>query len=606
MTKPTIAQRQSTRTSIIYFSTMMLFILVLWPGCHDHQEASLIEQSEPTYDFSSSDMLVDWEAPFSTHPRRIRLSLGEVEGHIEESAVGPTISFKGIPYAQPPVGELRLQPPQAISPWEGVFSADVFGPICPQGGILTDDEAPQSEDCLSLNIWGPVDETGQSLIKDKALPVMVWIHGGGFIQGSGRFRLYNGARMAARGQVVVVTLNYRLGLLGFLNTRRLAIERDGQDELSHARQVGNFGIQDQLLALSWIKSHIGDFGGNPENITIFGESAGGFSICALLSSPLSDELFERAIIQSGGGCDGFEALGDRGESITQTEAERKASDILNAFGCTDLVGEQLHSCLRTLPVSDFLDRASVAGESALGLPLLGPVTDGGLIQGRLDQLVREGKVNVPDLIIGSNADEMTLFTYNLPINLAFYQQTVNAFFGSLADRIFELYPAEDRLEAREAYNQLVGDIIFVCPTLKLASRLSQLDQTNNQKIWVYHFVHSLSNGFPSLLGATHGLEIPFVFNNSHIELFGSTANPEDERLSEQMSDTWIQFARYGEPESTEVSWPVYRSSLSDDEENVINRGQVMLWKVNPEVTGMPLKEGRCQVLNELGLLIGAE
>ena len=436
---------------------------------------------------------------------------------------------------------------------------------------------------------------------------MVWIHGGGFVAGSGSFNLYNGAHLAARGEVVVVTVNYRLGLLGFLNTRRLANNevsgfQGESDELTHARQVGNFGIQDQVLALRWVQDHIRDFGGDPDNVTVFGESAGGFSICALLGSSLSEGLFERVIIQSGGGCNGFVALGERGEELATTVVEQSAATSLESMGCAGLSGVELHECLSTVPLETVISSASAGGESILGLPQLGPVTDGVLIKGRPDQMIRDGALDPPSILIGSNADEMTLFTFNLPIDLDFYQSSVEGGFGFLANSIFNLYPAEDDQEARAAYNALLSDLIFICPKLKFAATVSDNNRDQDANIWVYHFTHTLSSGLPSLLGATHALEIPFVFNNSHLELYGASASEEDKQLSLQMSDSWINFARTGDPSLPELAWPAYRSTESPS----IDEGQIMEWSVSPNLFNIPIRMGRCQQLNELNLLRGIE
>lgn len=593
-----------TPERLLCWATLLLSTFV-YTSCDSESSSSMTDHpltDMGVEDMSSStrDMTVDMNVS-ERSPQEVILSLGRIEGTVEESALGPVISFKGIPYAKPPIGELRLRPPQAVQPWETLFRADSFGPTCPQDGALTNRDAPQSEDCLTLNIWTPTDESGQGIAREANKPVMVWIHGGGFVQGSGSFEVYNGARLSKRGAVVVVTLNYRLGLMGFLNTRRLAddsyIGSEGESaELNHARQVGNFGIQDQVLALKWIKEHIAHFGGDPENITIFGESAGGFSICSLLSSPLSEGLISRAIIQSGGGCNGFTPLGDQGEVLAETTAEQSSTRILSELGCSDLRGGALHDCLEALSTEDLLNGANAASVSVLGLPELGPVTDGHIIPNRLDHLIRDGVVSPIPTLIGSNEDEMTLFTFNSPITLELYSMT-RAFFGPLADMILELYPATNDQEARVSYNQLFSDLIFVCPTLLFASTMVQ----QSEDIWVYHFTHRLSNGPLVLLGSTHALEIPFVFNNTHIELYGSSANEIDKRLSDQMSEAWLSFAHTGSPSTDELNWPRY---APPDPSSRIDDGKLMLWGDPPMLNSEEIRAGRCQKLKDLGLLRG--
>ena len=587
-------------------TVIRLFSLVLWPllsvGCHTNSLRSDEIASKDMEVLDMLDMRENDQRVRSLDPTEVLLDLGRLVGSLEETELGKVISFKGVPYANPPIDALRFRPPSPVQPWGAALIADHFGATCPQEGILINSDEPQSEDCLTLNIWAPTDESGQALARDAKAPVMVWIHGGGFSQGSGSFELYHGARLSARGDAVVVTMNYRLGLLGFLATRKLADDSHeglvGEDaELSHARQVGNFGIQDQLLALEWIKSHIAHFGGDPENVTVFGESAGGFSICALLSSPLSNGLLDRVIIQSGGGCTGFPPLSDQDSSLEESQTEQNSTSVLDELGCSALSGADLHRCLEALSIDDLLRGINTLGESALGLQEIGPVTDGALILGRLDHLIRDGLIEPKPTLIGSNADEMTLFTFNISITLDSFLADVELFFGPVADNIFALYPAMDHREARQAYNDLLADLIFICPTLLFASTIS----TRSNEVWVYHFTHSLANGPISTLGATHALEIPFVFNNTEVEIYGSSANEADKRLSDLMSDAWLSFARSGDPNTEAISWPTYTSSQS---ETRIDQGSVMLWHDIPRVSEAPIRAGRCQILKELGVLNG--
>ena len=547
-------------------------------------------------DSQSLDMSVSLE------PRQVETTYGILEGSTVETSYGPVLSFKGIPYAQAPIGELRFKPPQMVNHWSGVKSAQDFGYSCPQTGLLSMEEN-QNEDCLSLNIWGPADDSGLFFKDGTARPVMVWIHGGGFVQGSGSFPLYNGARLAKRGDVLVITLNYRLGVFGFLNTRRLSQGNEvpylqpraqESEELYLARQESNFGIQDQILALQWIKEEIGNFGGDPNNITIFGESAGGFSVCALLSSPLAQGLFKQAIIESGGGCNGFVQLSGENSAV-----EQASQSILTHLNCADLEGATLHTCLEGKTTEEILDSTTMAGTNVFGLSQLGPVVDGQIIPDRTDHLLRDGRGSQVPIMIGSNADEMTLFSYNTPMNLMIFSNLLNGTFGLLSDRISALYPAETDQEARQAYNQLMSDLIFICPSLKFAATLSETNEYFAERVWVYHFEHKVLSGLPALLGATHALEIPFVFNNYHQEFYGAQANEGDQLLSDLMSDTWLQFAKTGQMNTEEITWPSYRE---EGEYSMIDEGHVLRWKVNPEVTSEPIRAGRCSSLNNLNLI----
>lgn len=563
-----------------------------------------LDMNSPGLDMNSPEL--DMNSPESLTRYQVTTAIGTLQGSPEETTYGSSLSFKGIPYAQPPVQTLRFKPPQASEPWEGIREVTRYGASCLQSDTLITETDVMSEDCLTLNIWTPAEEGGERIRSGDPRAVMVWIHGGGFTQGSGSFSMYNGARLSTRGDVVVVTLNYRLGVLGFLNTRRLLKNADEEESnadvtsaMVQAKQVGNFGIQDQLHALQWIQDHIHAFGGDPNRVTVFGESAGGFSICALLGSPLSEGLFHQAIIESGGGCNGFADLG----ADEQSEVEQSTSRIIEFLGCDMLSGQALHDCLESRSTEAILESTEAAGKSVLGLDQMGPSTDGVLIQGRADRLIQEGAINAPKIMVGSNADEMTLFTYNFPISLDTYEQFIWGTFGLASNRILTLYPAENDEEARTSYNNLLGDLIFVCPSLKLASTLTAPGSQYAHEVWVYHFMHTLTNGLLAPLGATHALEIPFVFNNYHLEFYGTTATAEDRTLSDQMSDAWLNFAKTGNPSTETLDWPPYRSLGVEGE---VDDGVIMRWRVDPSIDQAPFREGRCHELEELNLLRGIE
>ena len=513
-------------------------------------------------------------------PHQVLTRQGVLEGVTEETSYGETLTFKGIPYATPPIGPLRLRAPQPPLGWEGVYRADHFGASCPQRGLLTDRSAEQDEDCLTLNVWRPVEENREGSREGVGLPVMVWVHGGGFLQGSGSASLYNGARLARRGEVIVVTLNYRLGVLGFLNTRRL--EGEGLDQ-------ANFGLQDQLMALTWVQENIARFGGDPTNVTLFGESAGGFSVCALLASPQAEGLFSKAIIQSGGGCNGLSALEE--PLNTASTLERRAEAIIQAIGCVSdsgeaMTGGSLRSCLEEAPVEVFLDASVASGKSLLGLDQLGPSQDGHLIIGRADQMIKEGQRPSLPVIIGSNSAEMSLFTLTVPVTLAGYESLVQEHAGPHVERILERYPATDDASAKEAFQALFGDLIFNCPTLSFAEAF----EATEHPAWVYYFDHALTSGLPATLGATHALEVPFVFNNYLQPLYGADFSATDAQLSDQLTDLWASFAHEGAPSVVGIEWPAYRT------------GSVAHLRAPTEVLNEPLRGGRCAELAELELI----
>src|SRR5580692_1034001 len=309
---------------------------------------------------------------------------------------GDLWSFSGIPYARAPEGELRWHPPVAPEPWTEIREASTFGPIAPQptaaGGITSPSDPvasePQSEDCLSLNVWTP--ELPDAPIKPgDGRPVMVWIHGGGFTTGSGSVFLYRGGDLVRNGDAVVVTINYRLGALGFLGHPSL---RDAEGN------VGNWGLHDQVAALRWVRDNIAQFGGDPANVTIFGESAGGFSVSALLGTPGAAGLFRRAIVESGGV-----------HVHTVEEAERTADRLVAALG--------LAACDRTtlesVPAADLVAATSVVGKripdpGMIPLPFL-PVVDGSFLPQHPLAAIEHGAASGVDLLIGTNRDELTLF-----------------------------------------------------------------------------------------------------------------------------------------------------------------------------------------------------
>src|SRR5437763_5992437 len=315
----------------------------------------------------------------------VETTAGSVEGLVEDGLQ----VFRGIPYAQPPLGELRLRGPIAVEPWTGVRPAHTFGCWAPQAPPVTtlSGEMPgaQAEDCLALNVWTPST--------DGARPVMVWIHGGGFVNGSGASSLYGGSRLAARGDVVVVTVNYRLGVLGFLAHRDLADEACGG-------AAGNWGLLDQVAALRWVRENIAAFGGDPGNVTIFGESAGGMSVADLLVMPSARGLFRRAIVQSG-----------PPNATTIERAEEVTAKLVAELGVAS------PAALRDVPTQAILDAQAVvvAERRAAGLPLV-PGVDGVSIPTPPMQALADGAATGVDVMIGTNRDEAKMFMVSDPAN----------------------------------------------------------------------------------------------------------------------------------------------------------------------------------------------
>jgi para-nitrobenzyl esterase len=456
--------------------------------------------------------------------------------------------YRGIPYARPPVGPLRWSSPEPPAPWSGVRDARRSGPAAPQPGpvtrilrALSPPPEGQSEDCLRLDVWTPRAD-------GRRRPVLVWLHGGAFVLGTGASRLYAGARLAREGDLVVVAPNYRLGALGFLNLRAL---RPGDPELP-----ANLGLLDQIAALRWVRQNIEAFGGDPERVTVFGESAGAMSVATLLGAPRARDLFRGAICQSGAAH--HVASGE--------QAARVARRFLEALG----LGEPDLGALRARPVGEIL-AAQQATTLALRLPLgqltWQPSLDGDLLPRPPLEAIAEAAAPAPPLLVGTNLDEWKLFMLadlrgrrldeaGLRARL---ERTFAANGGEPAHArvAFEVYRAPDPLRPGaapwERWAAFQGDRVFHVPAARLAEARAAGGRT-----WAYLFTWA-----PPLLrrrvGSCHGLEIPFVFGSLHEPwlraLFGGPLAP---ALSRRMQRAWIEFARSGRPADDALpDWPAW-------------------------------------------------
>ena len=494
----------------------------------------------------------------------VTTTAGDVEG-LAESGLQV---FRGIPYAKPPVGELRLRGPVDVEPWTGVRSAHEFGCWAPQADPVTTltGQMPgrRDEDCLSLNVWTPGT--------DGARPVMVWIHGGGFINGSGASALYDGSRLAARGDVVVVTVNYRLGVLGFLAHRELADEACGG-------AAGNWGLLDQVAALRWVRDNIAAFGGDPGNVTIFGESAGGMSVADLLVMPSARGLFRRAIVQSG-----------PPNATTMDRAEEVAAKLVAELGVASV------AALRDVPTDAILAAQAklVAERRAAGLPLV-PVVDGVSIPTPPLQALAEGAAHGVDVLIGTNRDEAKMFMVADPANrdpdegvlrrrmeAIFRANDIDTSPDDVIDGYREARAARgEAVDPRELWSAIETDRMFRIGSVRAADALS----ANGSRTHMYLFTWE-SPAMRGALGACHALEIPFVFGtlaSPGIDKFAGSG-PDADRLSEQMMDAWLAFARTGDPnnEGASVPWPAYDDS----------RRATMVFGIDPHVVDAPYDEER--------------
>ena len=454
---------------------------------------------------------------------------GLVEGAV--STDSKVRIFKGLPFAAPPVGAWRWKAPQPVPSWTGVRKATDFGARCMQGRIFEDmvfrDSGP-SEDCLYLNVWTP------STSSQAHLPVMVWIYGGGFAAGSASEPRQDGENLAKKG-VVVVSFNYRLGVFGFL------CHPDLTKESGH-NASGNYGLLDQVAALKWVRRNIAAFGGDPDNVTIFGESAGSFSVSALMASPLAQGLFQRAIGESGAFFS--VTLGAKPLALSE-EADRKFTDSLG-----------LHSleALRALPADALLEAAMKQG-----IMWFWPIIDGYFLPQEVRSIFASGEQSKVPLLAGWNADEgdfHAIFAGAVPTapNFVARAQTL---FGDKADAFLKLYPAATDDQAKRSAQDLAGDQFIAFSTWKWIELQAA---TGNSRVFRYEFddapPSAAKDSTAPSRGAYHSAEIEFVF-----EALASKNlpwRPEDEKLSDLMSSYWTNFAKTGDPNGPGLPhWPAY-------------------------------------------------
>lgn len=455
-------------------------------------------------------------------------------------------SFLGIPYAMPPTGKLRWRAPREPEKRDDVFAADSFGPACPQPERPSNnsDPGPTDEDCLTLNVWTP------ELDDEKKLPVMVWIHGGGFTEGSSRLvfpgvtHLYSGRRLAER-DVVVVTLNYRLGPLGFFAHPDLI----GSDP--EYKTAGNYGFLDQVRALEWVRDNVANFGGDPENITLFGQSAGGISVCGHLVAKKSRGLFDRAIMQSGG-CPLFLRWlkqKKRGMESAVTQGQRIAKKL-------ECEGKGL-SCLRSKSTKEIFDKLKLTYQPYGEGEQFGPIVDGAVFDKPIWKHLEAGEAADVPLMAGATADEGTLWGVNYQgMSEKKYQTWVQDNFPDRSMGILKEYPVDDYGAPWKAVSAILGDIFFTCPTRWAL----QTHVADGHRAYGYLFSHVTPYGKSNQLGAFHASELTFLFGN-----FIRRNVPKDAfDLSNRMQTYWTNFAKDADPaKAGGQSWPNY-SLLSDE------------------------------------------
>lgn len=449
---------------------------------------------------------------------------GKVLGTGEKDSV----VWKGIPYAKPPVNSLRFQPPQPLEVWDGVKETTDFGPICPQNeeaaAMIGTPIHNISEDCLYLNIWTPKTDS-------EKRPVMVWIHGGAFNSGTGSSPLYNGANLAQNGDVVVVTINYRLGAFGFLHLA-------GVDE----HFTANLGLLDQIAALKWVKENIESFGGDSDQVTIFGESAGSMSIASLLTMPEAKGLFQKAIMESG---------------ASQVMTSKGATAIARAMLKQLNVEENDIEALQNISVRSILEATDQVQKlyGSTSPMIFQPTIDNKTLPDYPIEAIKKGQAEGIALLIGTNREEGAFFFRKgtKPVPKEVMDKTITTWVGEqLAQKVIAYYP-----HTIEGQAELMTDFVFWFPSIEFATTQSYF-----APVWMYRFDWHIPEN-PYVNQTVHGLEIPFVFNNlEYLNKYDVVVDQNIQDLAKQIQSSWIAFVREENPNSRLLpfEWPNYNAS----------------------------------------------
>jgi para-nitrobenzyl esterase len=518
----------------------------------------------PVYKASSfSHLQLPTASTASTSDPVVQTSAGTLRG----TNAGSTIAFRGIPYARPPIGELRWQPPEPPLPWQGVREAVQPGIACTQrtsgltpffapmalayGSNFEQPPIKSSEDCLYLDVWIP-----EWPVK-RALPVMVWLHGGSNTVGSGTQPAYDGVPLTRHG-VLLVTLNYRLGVMGFFSHPELTAE-------SPHHSSGNYGLLDQLAALTWVKQNIAQFGGDPDNVTLFGESAGAIDAGRLMTSPLAAGLFKRVISESG---PAFES----GQTLSQAEGFGSAVSAL----ASGTAKSTALTKLRALPAAD-VEALVLKAKEHLPTDITAATSDGWVLPMSPQKAFLTGSIQKVDLLIGLNGRELSAFRLSAAAaktsggqssvaesaGLEKVSAAARLYFGSWTNPAIAIYLGRMLLNKNAGLDRAANDLIAACPVGALAS----LTKASGQHVFVYRFDRSIPGKGEATLGAFHSLEVPYVFGSLRTEEWRWLPSTADDRsLSDLLQTYWTNFAKTSNPNTSGLpNWPAW----SDEEKEFL-------------------------------------